>query len=421
MVADPVEKIDAALLERAGRTTEQLLDVRVLTLDASAARRVAGSPRSSLSEAADWVPLPAQSLVGPRAPSLALIDLSLPASRLSALAELPSTIAVERAVTPSLPGNPTSLEDLSIPRDTDERGGDGKGAMGTDGDPSPSPNEYGQQVVTGVSAVKSQYGYTGSGVNIMILDTGVDFGHPSFALATPTKWATVNDPTSPWDGWPIMIDSPSLELFLGNWDAGSLPYPIGYSQGESSWFADTTYEGSLVGVPWDIVVDGNPADWDPGHLVATSPVEGLGAYELVNLYAAGGHRAASDSVGWVFGFATAGGGGGAGGGRFLGGGGAWEVTETVVLPPSSALIPGFLPGQWVRLYLEDGTEFVEGVDYSINPVTGVIAFTDRLYPGHILYADYWYGLTNVVGPLDFTSLNVDPASESLTPNTFLML
>lgn len=446
MVADPVEKIDAALLERAGRTTEQLLDVRVLTLDASAARRVAGSPRSSLSEAADWVPLPAQSLVGPRAPSLALIDLSLPASRLSALAELPSTIAVERAVTPSLPGNPTSLEDLSIPRDTDERGGDGKGAMGTDGDPSPSPNEYGQQVVTGVSAVKSQYGYTGSGVNIMILDTGVDFGHPSFALATPTKWATVNDPTSPWDGWPIMIDSPSLELFLGNWDAGVLPYPIGYSQGESSWFADTTYEGSLVGVPWDIVVDGNPADWDPGHLVATSPVEGLGAYELVNLYAAGGHRAASDSVGWFFGFATAGavgtaefvlyvdwmGPGTTGSGTLytnnytvtgqtVDAATAWEVTETLVLPPSSALIPGFLPGQWVRLYLEDGTEFVEGVDYSINPVTGVIAFTDRLYPGHILYADYWYGLTNVVGPLDFTSLNVDPASESLTRNGVLMV
>lgn len=59
-------------------------------------------------------------------------------------------------------------------------------------------------------------GYTGAGVKVMINDSGIDFGHPDLQ----GKEARITDPTSPYFGWPIGMDSISMlnlayDYFLG--------------------------------------------------------------------------------------------------------------------------------------------------------------------------------------------------------------
>lgn len=52
-------------------------------------------------------------------------------------------------------------------------------------------------------------GYTGQGVKILVNDSGIDFCHPDLI----TTWAVVDDPGSPYDGWPLMFDSYSMYLY----------------------------------------------------------------------------------------------------------------------------------------------------------------------------------------------------------------
>jgi len=59
-------------------------------------------------------------------------------------------------------------------------------------------------------------GYTGAGVKVMINDSGIDFANPDLM----NTWARINDPSSPYNGWPEMFDQFSLYLlardtFLG--------------------------------------------------------------------------------------------------------------------------------------------------------------------------------------------------------------
>ncbi len=52
-------------------------------------------------------------------------------------------------------------------------------------------------------------GYTGQGVKVLVNDSGIDFCHPDL-IGT---WATVDDPASPHEGWPLMFDSYSMYLY----------------------------------------------------------------------------------------------------------------------------------------------------------------------------------------------------------------
>lgn len=102
-------------------------------------------------------------------------------------------------------------------------------------------------------------GFTGKGVNIAIVDTGVDFGNPDLQGVQ----ARVTDTTSPYYGYPIVFDSSSLLIYLA-YDGWA---PLGYS-----WFADTSYESDATPegyVPFDgnwYCVDGIPSYTGKYHL-----------------------------------------------------------------------------------------------------------------------------------------------------------
>ena len=51
-------------------------------------------------------------------------------------------------------------------------------------------------------------GYTGAGVKVMANDSGIDFAHPDLV----GTWATVDDPASPYYGWPEQFDAFSMFL-----------------------------------------------------------------------------------------------------------------------------------------------------------------------------------------------------------------
>ncbi|MBU0705213.1 MAG: S8 family serine peptidase, partial [Chloroflexi bacterium] len=72
-------------------------------------------------------------------------------------------------------------------------------------------------------------GYTGTGVNIAIIDSGVDFGHPDL----DGRQATYNG--GPYDGWPIALDPRSMREYLYNGNTGWDNY---YDWWDYSWYAD---------------------------------------------------------------------------------------------------------------------------------------------------------------------------------------
>jgi len=440
-------KIDAGLRALAERPEKGELTISVLTTDLAAAREIAArhGAKVGLSEEFDGTPVgrPIRSVGGSR---LVLRDLTVPQSALLEIAKLPSTLSITKAQTPKLfDDNKNSIDykewEAIRPLFREKMREANKGGTRTNsGDPAPRPFDYGTAQVTGSDMVKTTYGYTGEPVNIMVLDTGTDFAHPNFSLATSPggspKWATVNDPANAWDGWPIMSDAPSLELWLAQWTGGLPPYPLGYSVGESTWYSDLAYEGQLVGAPLDCTVDGDPTGWDPAHLVATDPAEaGNGEYDLTDLYVSGGWNANTGTVGHCFGFNTAPAltnaqyvvyidwtGAGTPGYDMLYDNNfqmvadllisptAWETTATITLPGNSAMIgsPAF--------YLSDGTMFVDGVDYTYNAGTGVVTFTQSLYPGLDLLADYGWGWTDVTGAMPFTTRNVDAGTTTVYLN-----
>ncbi len=53
-------------------------------------------------------------------------------------------------------------------------------------------------------------GYTGQGVKVMVNDSGIDFAHPDLV----GTWAVVDDPESPYFGWPEMFDSRATYLYV---------------------------------------------------------------------------------------------------------------------------------------------------------------------------------------------------------------
>jgi subtilisin family serine protease len=81
-------------------------------------------------------------------------------------------------------------------------------------------------------------GYRGNGVKVAVLDSGVDFGHADLQ----GTFARVDDPNSPYFGWPYVVDPYSMELLA--WGVThDVPEAI---RGYGSWYVDThtTVRGS---------------------------------------------------------------------------------------------------------------------------------------------------------------------------------
>jgi len=53
-------------------------------------------------------------------------------------------------------------------------------------------------------------GYRGQGVKVAVLDSGTDMAHPDLT----GTWATVQDPESPYNGWPMAFDPFSMLLYV---------------------------------------------------------------------------------------------------------------------------------------------------------------------------------------------------------------
>jgi hypothetical protein len=227
----------------------------------------------------------------------------------------------------------------------------------------------------------------------------------------------VDDPLSPYDGWPIMWNPDSMDLLLDYWTHYIYPYPVYATYGESSWYSDTNYIATLDNNGISITVDGDPADWPVGGLVAQDPAGDMTdpSYDLTYLYVGSGYEISTDQLGWFIGLnATTSSGDNTTYVVYLDTIGEtygydvwsndlgivdeevitstlWETTASLDHPVGNEKI---ISGS-VLLYFEDGTTFEEGVDFTVSLTTGEITFTEPLYPGHTLYADYFYGETDV--------------------------
>ena len=68
-------------------------------------------------------------------------------------------------------------------------------------------------------------GYTGSGVKVLVNDSGIDFAHPDLQ----GTWAMVEDPDSPYYGWPMMFDGRSTYLYILDQVFGTSYVASGYT------------------------------------------------------------------------------------------------------------------------------------------------------------------------------------------------
>jgi hypothetical protein len=186
------------------------------------------------------------------------------------------------------------LKNLDL--DAVQKGG-GASTMSKGGQP-PSPMDW--SIVNEHGAVDAwNTGYNGTGVNIAVVDTGVDFAQPNLV----GQWAVVDDSSSPYDGWPIMWNPDSMDLLLDYWTHYIYPYPVYATYGESSWYSDTNYIATLDNDGISITVDGDPADWPVGGLVAQDPAGDMTdlSYDLTNLYVGSGYEISTDQLGWFIG------------------------------------------------------------------------------------------------------------------------
>jgi len=71
-------------------------------------------------------------------------------------------------------------------------------------------------------------GFTGTGTKVAVLDSGVDFGHPDLQGTQ----ARVDDPTSPYNGWPIAFDPYSMLYYLA-YEGAAFP-------DIRSWYSNTS-------------------------------------------------------------------------------------------------------------------------------------------------------------------------------------
>lgn len=74
--------------------------------------------------------------------------------------------------------------------------------------PDVQPNGWADVLNTHNTELAWDKGYTGAGVKVMVNDSSVDFAHPDLF----GTWAMVDDPSSPYAGWPMMFDAFSMFL-----------------------------------------------------------------------------------------------------------------------------------------------------------------------------------------------------------------
>ncbi|MGI8587203.1 MAG: S-layer homology domain-containing protein [Chloroflexia bacterium] len=180
----------------------------------------------------------------PDAHGLVFTSGRVQAGKVSALAQ-PNVVAVLSGVPPQPPvpneltgmtgGRPDHPErkyDASKGQPLGDQSSRFKASSPTAGKPpSASPDSWHTVDVQDVRPAWAA-GYRGSGVNVAVVDSGVDFGNPDL-LGT---YARVTDPASPYYGWPMAFDPTSMEL-MADGIIGDIPNAV---NAYGSWYIDTS-------------------------------------------------------------------------------------------------------------------------------------------------------------------------------------
>ncbi len=140
-------------------------------------------------------------------------------------------------------------------------------AAGYPGAWQPKPNEVGAtgwwDVAQGhKSAAAWAKGFTGEGVKVAVIDSGIDFAHPDLQ----GTWAVNNDPESPYYGWPIAFDEYSMmyyAFYYGAYGGLALRY-------FGTWYADTSFT----------ITEENPTWSRTGYTYVTPGTSKSGVYHI---------------------------------------------------------------------------------------------------------------------------------------------
>lgn len=224
---DPLSKLDSELRELAEEGGEEAVTVYV--------RAKAGADLSGVANVTEMRPFVDDELV------VAEVEPAM----LAKLASHPDVLAAEKfqPVSPPKPISPRSeevdreelrakVEELRAEAaELKEAGGEGAPEIPegvTAPDRPESPEDWNGSDLIGAPEAWAK-GYTGEGVNIAILDSGVDFGHPDLEdnIAFYDGGA--------YDGWPIALDPRSMRQYYYNGRTGWDNY---YYGGDYSWYAD---------------------------------------------------------------------------------------------------------------------------------------------------------------------------------------
>ncbi len=143
-------------------------------------------------------------------------------------------------------------------------------------------------------------GYNGTGVNVAIIDSGVDFAHPELM---GSQARIPDSPATPYSGWPIVFDSASMDAYVA---------AKGKNESYSDlWYADTS--STDPNIIHSINIDGKNDFWRI-EMVAQDPLnngENLeppilseGDFEYYNDYELQELYAQQNYTHWFFGFNT---------------------------------------------------------------------------------------------------------------------
>ncbi|NJE06326.1 hypothetical protein E3E36_09255 [Thermococcus sp. M36] len=106
--------------------------------------------------------------------------------------------------------------------------------------PVPSPQDAYAVYNLGSADVWDKFNITGKGINVAVIDSGVDFGNPDLNDA----YAVDTNPDSPYYGWPIAFDSASMMDYL----MYDLVFPEAVPLfGIMPWYTNTSY---ITAVPY---------------------------------------------------------------------------------------------------------------------------------------------------------------------------
>ena len=162
-------------------------------------------------------------------------QVTVPEYALADFARLSGVLGIER----NFEAQPADYTNFELTADRESLRSLSREISANPGGSEPLPLDWG--TVQAQHATDAWSTSTGDGVYVAVQDWGTDFAHPNLA----GRWATVQDPSSPYYGWPIMHSQNSLWLELSyftttsDWDR--YPYPGFATVASSSWFSDTSY------------------------------------------------------------------------------------------------------------------------------------------------------------------------------------